>query len=266
VDDLDTLIERILERSGEALSPSAVRKALPVGSRLPLQQLHVRLQSLVEAGRIFRWRGKSARFSTVAPETLAQEQVIKALSAGPLAEADIKKNVPAASRPLVSSSIGSLERDGRILRHPKLGRRQPFGLNPPDPFDYLRPELDALLLRLQKAGIPAIGLRQALQRYVEGAEESRVGTGDEDALLSAMHRLNPQVSRGAMVYLADLRASLQSQFPDKASFDQAVVRLAELGRVQLQSHAWPGRLTDAEKRALVENGRGGYFDAIGIRM
>jgi hypothetical protein len=36
--------------------------------------------------------------------------------------------------------------------------------------------------------------------------------------------------------------------------------------VQLQSHAWPGRLSDSEKNALIPNGRGSFFDAIGLRL
>ena len=57
MDDPDALVERTLARAGEPLIPSAVRKALPVGSRLALAELRARLPALAKAGRIFRWPG-----------------------------------------------------------------------------------------------------------------------------------------------------------------------------------------------------------------
>ena len=109
-------------------------------------------------------------------------------------------------------------------------------------------------------------LQLALRRYAgTGATENDAQDGAQE-ILAAMSRLNSQASRGALVYLADLRAALARQYRDKDAFDRAVLALAEEGKVQLQSHAWPGRLSDDEKNALIPNGRGGFFDAIGLRL
>ena len=59
---------------------------------------------------------------------------------------------------------------------------------------------------------------------------------------------------------------MREPFPDKASFDKAILHLAELEKVQLQSHSLPAELTEEERAAMIDNGRGSYFMAIGIRV
>jgi hypothetical protein len=81
-----------------------------------------------------------------------------------------------------------------------------------------------------------------------------------------MTSLKPAAAQGALVYIPDLRRALLDIFPDKASFDRAILDLAELEKIQLQSHSLPAEMTEAEKTAMIDNGRGSYFMAIGIRM
>lgn len=153
------------------------------------------------------------------------------------------------------------------MPHPKLGTKKPFGLDPPDAVDYLPAEIEAAFRKLTKMGFKEAELQRALRRYVghPDADDGVLPEGGQ-AILAAMARLNSQLSRGALVYLTELRAALTQQFRDKDAFDRGVLELAKQGKVQLQSHAWPGRLSDQEKNALVPNGRGGFFDAIGLRL
>jgi hypothetical protein len=69
-----------------------------------------------------------------------------------------------------------------------------------------------------------------------------------------------------LVYLPELRQALRHHFPDKRSFDQAILWLAQQGKVQLQSHDLPSQLSHEEREAMIDNGRGSYFMAVGLRM
>lgn len=266
-DDLDSLLETALAHAGEPLSVAAVLKALPVGRKPTKKEVQIRLGKLVEAGRIHRWPGAAEKFSAFSPQSFAQEQVLRVLSSGPLTEAEIKQQVSRSATSLVKTALAALTSELAVLRHPKLGRRLPFGLGPPDATDYLPAEIATAFKRLMKVGFKEAELQLALRRYAGGVEEDHAPTGDGgQEILAAMPRLNSQASRGALVYLAELRAALTQQFRDKESFDRAVLDLANQGKVQLQSHAWPGRLSDDDKKALIPNGRGAFFDAIGLRL
>jgi hypothetical protein len=263
VDDvLDGLLETALARAGTPLTAAAARQALPAGKKPAVKAVLARLRALVAAGRIHRWPGKAEKFSAVEAGAFAREQVRQALAGGPATEAEVKKQVAKPAQSLVKTALAGLIAEGVVQRHPRLGARTPYGLAPPDPLDYLRPEIEAALKRLVKRGFDESGLRAALRQYGAGPDES----GADAAILAAIVRLNSQASRGALVYVAGLRAALSDRFQTKGAFDRAILGLAEQGTVQLQSHAWPGRLSDADKEALIPNGRGGYFDAIGLRL
>ena len=266
-DDLDSFLETALIRADEPLNLAAVIKALPAGKKPKQEEVRARLHGLVDAGRIHRWPGKAEKFAALSAQSLAREQVLRALSRGPLTESEIKGKLPTSLKTLVKSALGALVAEKTVTKHPKLGTRQPFGVGPPAAADYLPAEIAKAFKQLMKLGFGEPELRAALRRYAGGVEEV-VGPTDAGAqeILAAMPRLNHQASRGALVYVAELRAALTQRFPDKPSFDRAVLELAEQGKVQLQSHAWPGRLSEGDKQALIPNGHGGFFDAIGLRL
>jgi hypothetical protein len=80
-----------------------------------------------------------------------------------------------------------------------------------------------------------------------------------------MKRLEPQVTQGALVYIPHVRQGLAGRFSEKTAFDRAVLALAAQRRVQVQTHPVPSQLTEAEREAMVPNGTGGYYIAIGLR-
>jgi len=266
-DDLDGLLETALARAGGPLNVAAVLKALPAGRKPARKEVQARLGQLVDSGRIHRWPGAAEKFAAFSPQTFAREQVLRALSSGPLTEAEIKQHVPASAKALVKPALVVLVSERAVRKHPKLGKRVPLGLGPPDAADYLPAEIATMFKRLVKMGFEESGLPAALRRHVSAERDDgpQAAIGAEE-ILAAMHRLNSQVIRGALVDVADLRAALAPRFRDKESFDRAIIDLVEHEKVQLQTHAWPGRLTDVEKRALIPNGRGGWFDVIGLRL
>ena len=264
-DDLEPLLESALARLGEPVDVKTARKVLPAGRKPKMEQVQAVLEKLVAGGRVHRWPdGK--KFSTVSPQAFAREQVLQALATAPLTETDIKKKVSASVRPLVKAAIAALEKERRVLKHPKLGTRQPYGLGPPDALAYLAPKVAAMFKPLMKLGFTEADLQGALRRYTDPVTPDVVAVDESVDIVAAMLRLNTQASRGALIYVSELRAALNDQFRDKESFDRAILKLAKDGKVQLQASAWPGRLSESDKNALIPNGQGGFFDAIGIRL
>ena len=265
-DDLEALLESALARVGEPVDVNGARKALPAGKKPKREQVQAVLEKLVDDGRLHRWPGRATKFSAVSPQSFTREQVLQVLAAGPLPEAEIKKKLPASARSLVKAALAALVKERIVLKHPKLARRDPYGLHPPSAVAYLAPEVALMFKRLMKLGFKEADLQLALRRYTGAAVHDDVSADRSAEILAAMSGLNSQASRGALVYVAELRAALTNQFRDKESFDRAVLELAKEGKVQLQANPWPGRLSEGEKNALIPNGQGGFFDAIGIRL
>ncbi len=264
-EDLEAMLGAAISRANAPVTVPAAIKALPAGKKPKKEQVQTCLNKLVAAGLIHPWAG--SKYWSVNPEAFAREQVLQALTSGPLAETEIKNKVASCAKTLVKTVLAALVKEGTVIPHPKLGTKKPFGKGPPDAMDYLPAEIEAVFAKLTKLGFKKAELQRTLRRYVgDPYKDDGVRAEGNETILAAMARLNSQLNRGALVYLADLRAALTQQFRDKDSFDSAVLELAKQGRVQLQSHAWPGRLSDQEKDALVPNGRGGFFDAIGLRL
>jgi N12 class adenine-specific DNA methylase/antitoxin (DNA-binding transcriptional repressor) of toxin-antitoxin stability system len=101
----------------------------------------------------------------------------------------------------------------------------------------------------------------------EPAPAKTAGASPED-WTNAIRAAQPQADRGALAYVEDVRSRMKDQFPTKEAFDAAFLAAlqAHPDLFQAQTHAWSGRLSDAEKAQLVPNGRGGWFDAIGLRQ
>lgn len=81
-------------------------------------------------------------------------------------------------------------------------------------------------------------------------------------LRDAMAQIDPRTLQGAPVGLDTLRANSGMS---KEAFDKAIADGIAKGEFAAQSHAWPARLTDADKAKLVPNGRGGFYDSIAIQ-
>ncbi len=88
----------------------------------------------------------------------------------------------------------------------------------------------------------------------------------ESRILERMVEVVPAAANGALVSLRDLWDAMQFQVPDKSSFDRAVLRLAEQGRVALHRHDLPGDLRDEERADFVPGGNGVFYVGIAVRQ
>jgi hypothetical protein len=269
--ELDDLIRRVIERSPEPLSEARIEKALPKGLRPARDVLARRLKSLAGTRAIHAW--PHSRFGAFSPEDAARRAVVDVLALGPLTRADLIRAVGRRFRGTgeksVVAALRALLTEGQVFRRPPAprGRAPRFGLEPANPRDYLEPGLSSLVAAIAKKGFSPESVRDAIARALGGATPATPVTqtaSDEDAILGAITRLDPQAASGALVYLPHVRVALQDRFRDKASFDRAVLALAARHRAQVQVHPIPSQLSESEREAMVPDGTGGFFMAIGL--
>ncbi len=260
--ELDALLTKVVGQAGQALSASAIQEALPKAYRPPLPDLKRHLKALVEHGRLYAW--SPTRWSARPLEDSLRELVLAALSLEPLTRSEIERRIPTSGRKLLPGVLRQLIDEGRLFKHPRRGRREEFALGPADPADYLEPDLGRLVAGLVRKGFTPEAVRTAIAQRLAGAAPA----AEPDlaaALLAAMEQLDPQVRQGALVYVPHLRVAMAGRVRAKADFDRLVLALAGQRRVQVQAHPVPSQLSDAEREAMVPDGTGGFYMAIGRR-
>jgi hypothetical protein len=268
---------KVMSIGVKPLAPAAILKALPVGGRPTSKLLKVELARMTADGVLVRLPGKTDKYVAAPVESWAKRALLEELGSGPKTLAKLKKTLTPAGTPLWADLSASLLAAGRMFEHPPRAGSGPtlFALTPPDPAAYFAKELEKLIGGLVKRGFEAAAVRAAIVHYL-GEPAQGESTRDEptdveapaitdDTLLAALHRLDPRVADGATVPIARLREHLHAQAPaNKARFDSLLLSLAGCGVLELQSHAWPARLTDADREALVSNGRDGWFDSVAL--
>lgn len=275
--EVDDLILKVFSRIPFGLSIDKIRKNLPPSYRIPKEQIAARLNLLVSEGRIHRWHppaGKSKKppASIYSLEPLGQlisTEIEKILKPGPLKPAEIKKRIADPIGKYLLTLIEPLIRDGKFKWHPP-GKGKWLGLEDPNPGDFLSVEIKKLFEKGKKLGFESGAVLNAVQSYIKplpaGQERPMVPEDTERIVFRTMKDLKPAASQGALVYIPDLREALRHTFSRKESFDRAILDLAAREKVQLQSHSLPAELTQEQREAMIDNRRGSYFMAIGIRM
>lgn len=274
--EVEELILRVLARHPEGLLPAKLRAALPASHRLPAPRLSVVLDGLEQRRAVHGYAlpqtktGVARKVYSRAPLPEWMERTIReAVAEKPLLLAELKRMLPAMLRPCLPEVLDSLVRSGTIRSLPPLkGTQRRYSLCGPDPLDYLAPELNKLFARGIKLGFQYADIVHAAERLagLKAIPKEEQTASYEQGILEAMIALKPAAAKGALVFLPELRAAMKSRYPDKESFDRAVMRLAELEKVQLQSHSLPAQLTAEERENMIDNHRGSFFMAIGIRM
>jgi len=277
-EELDDLILKVLARNRLGLTTAKIRQDLPPAYRSSPKQLHARLDDLLAKGRIYVWHPPDKTGRKPAPPILSLEQleplvsnrILELLKLQALPPAEIKKQLPAHIARHLPLFLDPLLGSRIVKRHPPLKGKRLLSLLDPDPGAYLMGELKRLFEKGAKLGFSMEAIRQSAQRYLTDQQPSKETVHSpaeiESIIFKVMISLKPAAARGALVYIPDLRRALREVFPEKDSFDRAILHLAELEKVQLQSHSLAAELTEAEKTAMIDNGRGSYFMAVGIRM
>lgn len=278
IQELDDLVLKILLRNPFGLPASRIAKALPPAYRKVGRQLPAYLEALLLKGLVNSWQpppGKTksqpAPIYSIEPLSLVvSNHVVESLSLKALTPADIKTLFPSHIKTHFVVFFEPLLKDQTVKWHPPLGRKRLLSLKDPDPRDFLAPEIKRLFEKGRRLGFPDAAISQAVQGQPKPESDKLLPPLSmreiESVVFKAMGALKPSASQGALVYIPDLRQALLKTFPDKDTFDRAILELAKFERVQLQSHSLPDMLTEEQKMAMIDNRRGSYFMALGIRM
>jgi hypothetical protein len=271
IEDIDRMLAAAVAAAPHGLTVAAARGALPKPLRPPAAVVSTRLRVLAEHGDLHRWPGRAERYAARPLDAVVRDELVAQLDRrGPQSATQIARHVLAAGRPRVLPALRGLVAEGRAHEHPPKGsaRTSLFAAHPPDPYDYLSPDLDRLVAKLARKGFAMNAVRDAVWRWARPADDSITRSAPEDpadVIATAMIALNPHAREGALVYVPDLRQAVARQLGDKTSFDQALLALRAQGRIQLQAHPVPSELRSGEREAMVPDGVGGYYVAAGLR-
>lgn len=261
---------KVLSLATTPLGAAAIAKALPVGGRPTPKALQPLLAQLVADGQLLCTSDSPTRYISAPPEAWAQRVVLAALSKAPQPESRLKTALTRFFERLLPTALTALTETGKAYLHPARSKagKPVYALRPADPAEFLANDLDKLIAAVAAKGFAADDVRRAAVRLLTGEPSAKRDTRPHDAearVLDGLYRLDPRSDLGAAVPVAHLREALRETLPAKAEFDSALLTLAKRGVLELQSHAWPARLTEDERERLVDNGHGGWFDSVSLR-
>jgi hypothetical protein len=294
--------EAVLQVFQTAAHPLTLTQALKLyeGPKLSKQQFSRIVEDrLLMEGQLFKCSParKQDRFWVHDEEEKVRETVEELLGQGPLPEGKLvtatNKALPKISSPAaIKGYVQSMAREGFLHQWPGKGETKTLALRPFDPLAGLTfkkatlKDLSDALRRVEPLGVSVDRFLQVLRQYLrpqqtafeaftcpprpEGSGEQRgehPPAGEiEELILKGMRDLDTVVEHGATVLLRDLRRNMPAEYGRHETFDTAVMRLAEQGRVVLHRHDQPSLLTDAERDELVRDEAGTYYTSIGLRV
>jgi hypothetical protein len=264
--ELKSNIVKALSAGEKPMAAPAILKALPVGGRPKPKVFGELLAQLEREGVLVSVPSRSRKYVPGPIDVWVRRAVLKALATAPQPEAKLLKLVTAANAEVLANVLASLRAQEEIHVHPPLTKsgKPSFGLSPADPIPYIAKDVDKLLTAAVKKGFSMAELRDALIRYLgHGTRTPAAETIAVEEIIASMRLLDPRVDHGAAVPIGKLRESLAEKC-SKQEFDRVLVELSASGRLELQSHAWPERLSEQERAMLIANGRGGWFDSVAL--
>jgi len=266
---------RALQQSAQPLPITKLKKAIPkaLKSKNDLPEL---LRQMVKAGQIRAHKARSSVYWLPNLEEHASEKILDALSEIPLTQTDLKNKLrslligwPQAKR---DEMLAQLLKEKRVYKVPPLTGKTSLLSSRAEATtqDYIRLALQLAVARLKSRGLTAEQVMNAAREVLRSSPSVTAPFHDsatdlDRLILDRMLQLNPSAMTGAPVQLSQLRHSLRSEIADKDLFDQAIMRLAEQGRVAVHQHDYVGSLSQEELAALVSDGRGNYFIGVTLR-
>jgi hypothetical protein len=176
--DLVSAVQAVLAGSDEPLTLSKIRAQLPARLRgVGLEELGEALRRQVAANVLTqypKYRSQQDRFWDRPMPVHVAALVRACLQEGPLASSELRRKLPAYAVGQAEAALQDELAQGRLHRHPPAGKRggERFGLQPPDPKEYLRTELTGVFRRLMPLGFSQPQLREGALELLHEEEWS----------------------------------------------------------------------------------------------
>ncbi len=287
------ILLKALRRAEEPITAKKLLDGLTGPYRAAPETIENHLSELVSSGKAFTFEpyvSKAPRYWSHDQEHYARQLVLKNVSRHPMSWSEVKKALKNPLKGFPDARLSKLQKemlDGGVLHELPFfvgARTQRFSNYPPDPAHYIEDALVKIRKKLAKFGITASDVNNAALGLLaprdepdthELAEETPVPAAvephpDEESLesriLERMVHTVPAAANGALVSLRDLWRSMDFQNVDKSSFDQAVLRLADQGKVALHRHDFPAGLSTEDRAELVTDATGDFYVGIALRQ
>ena len=171
--DLVGAIQRVLQESAEPLTAAKIRGHLPAQFRSHNIEETLQRQATANVLQVYpKYRSQHERYWDRPMPVHVAALVRATLQEGPLPVAELRRKLPAYAQPTLETVIAEELAKGRLHRHPRATTRggERLGVAPPDPTDYLAPELSLLFARLEPMGFSLSRLRQAALELLHNEE------------------------------------------------------------------------------------------------
>jgi hypothetical protein len=186
--DLPTAVQRILAASSEPLTVSKIRAQLPSTLRnIAPEELGEFLRRQAAANVLIpypKYRSQQERYWDRPMPVHVAALVREVLQEEALGLPELRRKLPAYAVTHVETVLLEQVNQGQLHRHPRAGKRggDRFGVQPADPKEYLRAELAALFLQLEKLGFTQEQLREgALELLHEDEWASTISQARQSA-------------------------------------------------------------------------------------
>jgi hypothetical protein len=284
---------KALHRAEEPITATKLREGLTGPYKVALETVENQLSELVTSGRAFSFQpygSKAPRYWPYDQEHYARQLVLKIVSRHPKTWSEVKKALRCPLKGFSDARQSKLQKDmldsGELHKLPAFvgARASRFSNRPPEPSHYIEHALAKIREKLAKFGIAASDVNNAAfdllaPRGESVADEPADGTQavakveshvEDDSLesriLERMVDTVPAAANGALVSLRELRRSMDFHSVEKTTFDQAVLHLADQGKVALHRHDFPAGLSAEDRAELVTDGTGDFYVGIAMRQ
>jgi hypothetical protein len=176
--DLAAVIQHVLADSAEPLTVPKIRSRLPAPYRsISEQELSATLERQAAANAIYqfpRYRSQQDRYWDRGMPVHISQLLRQALADGPMTWTDLKRKLPAYAGGQAENVLKEQVSQGMLFRHPALTKRsgERFGLQPPDPKEYLQQELSLVFYKLEQMGFHQAPVRAAALQILHDEEWS----------------------------------------------------------------------------------------------
>ncbi len=289
--DTITVILEVVQRANEPLTLKRLKKELPGPFRADLATLARVMDDQVRIGAVHKWlpRRSQERFWTHNVEAYSRSKILEILSGQSLTHKELE-------RALKNSLFGCSENKAAEMRKkilncllekrcvykyplPPRQRSPRFGVNPPDPTPYLgrvKKEFEAVCDKLKKVRLSRDQVFHAVSKLLSPlppGPESDVEKGPSNletqpaeevykSILEKIREIEPAAEQQALVSIPSLRAALKLL---KETFDQAILDLADQGKIFLHRHVYPSETNDDQRMQMVTDGKGNYYVGLVLR-
>lgn len=294
--DIERALLNLLAEAQDPLAASKLCGSLRKRYGLSTEAIEALLVNHVRLGTAFRYaplRSEEARYWDRDRGHYLDAIIERELRAAALPihtlRGRVARRLADASETELRERIEGLLRVGRLHELPRVAGNRVARLStkPPDPKDYIGGLIQRLVhaieeesLRLAAFGVPCAATFAAARALLERSAlygppapdgvsphvDSAATEQDlEHQILEQLRRLSADLRHGGLVSTRELRGTEPRFAHEHAAFDRALLGLAKDGRVWLFRHDFPASLTESERKAMVTDGRGNYYNGISFK-